>query len=156
MIFHILANQITTLFLGINLLTTLTFQGEIKSYMYGGSQQDVFFQVTNDNKTLVLKPVTNGTLSNLLVLTTTGKYYFKLDISNSSPHQFVEVKEGSINHAFKTVVDTKAFKISEGATSTRFINKLPYPIEVNGLKIERSGFLSKGVPLMINNQRTLN
>lgn len=156
MIFHILANQVTTLFLGLNLLTTLTFQGEIKSYLYGGSQQDVFFQVTNDNKTLVLKPVANSSLSNLLVLTTTGKYYFKLDISSSNPHQFVEVKEGVINHAFKTVMDNKAFKLSEGGTSLRFINKLQSPIEVNGIKVERSSFISKGVPIIINNQRVFN
>ena len=68
MSFYILANHITTLFLSLNLLTTLSFDSEIISYLYGGSKEDVFFKVTNNNRTLAIKPLTDGSFSNLLVI----------------------------------------------------------------------------------------
>ncbi len=66
MTFYILMNQVTTLFLSLNLLTTLSFESEVISFMYGGSEQDVYFKVTNNRKTLAIKPKIEGTLSNLI------------------------------------------------------------------------------------------
>ena len=63
MMFYILMNQITTLFLSLNLLTTLSFDSEIVSYLYGGGKEEVFFQVTNNNRTLALKPLMDGNYS---------------------------------------------------------------------------------------------
>lgn len=155
MTFYILLNQVTALFLGINILTTLSFDSEIISFMYGGSKQDVFFKVTNAGKTLAIKPKTEEDLSNLLIITKQRKYYFKLAHSMDRPHQFIEVKHGVINHAMKEFVTRPGFEIRQGESSILFINK-GKPKEVNGILVNKRQYLSKGVPLIINGNRIIN
>lgn len=156
MIFHILMNQMTTLFLSLNLLTTLSFDSEIQSYLYGGSQEEIFFQVTNNHKTLAIKPKMEGDFSNLLVITRNGKYYFDLKHDRLSPHQFIEVKNGVMNHALTKKVKTKDYEILEGDNSVLFINNSSHEVKVNGMKIKHREYLSKGVPIIYEGKRILN
>lgn len=156
MIFHILINQMTTIFLGINLLTTLSFDSEIQSYLYGGSQEELFFQVTNNHKTLAIKPKMDGTYSNLLVITKNNKYYFDLKRAKDNPHQFVEVKNGVMNHALTKKIKTKDYEILEGDNSILFINNRSSEVTVNGMRIKQREYLSKGVPILYEGQRILN
>lgn len=156
MIFHILLNQMTTVFLGLNLLTTLSFDSEIQSYLYGGSQEELFFQVTNNHKTLAIKPKMDGTYSNLLVITKNNKYYFDLKQAKENPHQFVEVKNGVMNHALTKKIKTKDYEILEGDNSILFINNRSSEVTVNGVRIKHREYLSKGVPILYEGQRILN
>jgi len=156
MTFYILMNQITTLFLSLNLLTTLSFDSEVVSYLYGGSQEDVFFNVTNNNKTLAIKPKSDGKLSNLLVITKQRKFYFDLSMSEKQPHQFIEVKNGLINHGFKKKIETKDFEILEGSSSLLFINKKDKAVELNKQKVKDKVYISKGVPILLEGERILN
>ena len=156
MTFHILMNQITTLFLSLNLLTTLSFESEIQSYLYGGSQEEMFFQVTNNHKTLAIKPKLEGGYSNLLVITKNRKYYFDLKFDKNRPHQFVEVRDGVANHALTKKVATKDYEILEGDNSLLFINRKNVEVEINGMKIKRQEHLSKGVPIIHEGSRILN
>ena len=155
MTFHILLNHITSLFLSLNLLTTLSFDSEIVSFMYGGSKQDVYFKVTNNRKTLAIKPKTEGQLSNLLVITKQRKYYFDLSQNQTDPHKFIEVKHGVINHAMKQLVKMPLYEILEGDSSVLFINKGKDAL-VNTRKVKRKDYFSKGVPLIVNGKRILN
>ena len=156
MIFHILLNQMTTVFLGLNLLTTLSFDSEIQSYLYGGSQEELFFQVTNNHKTLAIKPKMDGTYSNLLVITKNSKYYFDLKQAKENPHQFVEVKNGVMNHALTKKIKNKDYEILEGDNSILFINNRSSEVTVNGMRIKHREYLSKGVPILYEGQRILN
>ncbi|MFA5582622.1 MAG: hypothetical protein WDA09_00275 [Bacteriovoracaceae bacterium] len=156
MIFHILMNQMTTIFLGLNLLTTLSFDSEIQSYLYGGSQEEMFFQVTNNFKTLAIKPKMDGVYSNLLVITKNTKYYFDLKRDQSSPHQFIEIKNGVMNHALTKKIKTRDYEILEGDNSMLFINNKSSEVMVNGLKVKHREYLSKGVPILYEGQRILN
>jgi hypothetical protein len=156
MTFHILLNQITTLFLSLNLLTTLTFDSEIQSYLYGGSPEEMFFQVTNNHRTLALKPKLEGGYSNLLVITKKNKYYFDLKHSESLPHQFIEVRDGVMNHALTKKILTKDYEILEGDNSLLFINYKSSEVLVNGLKIKTRDYFSKGVPIIYEGNRILN
>lgn len=156
MIFNILINQITTLFLGMNIITTLSFDDEVQSYLYGGSKEEVFFQVTNKQKTLVLKPLVNTNLSNLLVLTKNGKYYFELRVSDKNSHQFIEIRPGKINSSFSKKLEDERFELMEGSSSVLFINKLTHPINVNGVEVKDRGHFSKGVPIIYEGVRILN
>ena len=156
MIFHILMNQMTTVFLSLNLLTTLSFDSEIQSYLYGGSQEEMFFQVTNNHKTLAIKPKLDGIYSNLLVITKNSKYYFDLKSDQINPHQFVEVKNGVMGHALRKKVKTKDYEILEGDSSLLFINNKSYEVNVNGLKVKHREYLSKGVPILYEGKRILN
>jgi type IV secretory pathway VirB9-like protein len=154
--FYILVNQITTLFLSLNVLTTLSFDSEIISYMYGGASEEVFFQVTNNQRTLVIKPRLESSFSNLLVITKNRKYYFDLKSDDKNPHQFIEVLDGIANHAMKQKLKTKDYEILEGEKSLLFINHKEMEVVVNQKKIKRREYLSKGVPIIYEGSRILN
>lgn len=156
MIFHILMNQMTTIFLSLNLLTTLSFDSEIQSYLYGGSQEEMFFQVTNNHKTLAMKPKIDGTYSNLLVITKNNKFYFDLKRDLVTPHQFIEVKNGVMNHALTKKVKNRDYEILEGDNSMLFINHKPIEVKVNWMKVKHREYLSKGVPIIYEGRRILN
>lgn len=156
MTFYILLNQITTIFLSMNLLTTLSFTEEITSYMYGGPKEEVFFELTNGQKTLVLKPKRKDMGSNLLVMTKKGKYYFDLKYGDVNPHQFLEIREGAINSAFKVKKETNDFTLYEGTSSIMFVNKKSTPVTVNGKSVLTKEYFSFGVPLMLGHERVLN
>ena len=156
MTYYILMNQITTLFVSLGLLTTLSFDSEITSYMYGGSKEDLFLEVTNNMKTLAIKPLSESPGSNLLVITKNRKYYFNIRYDKKDPHQFIEVKDGVINHAMRRVKSNEDFDVLEGDSSVLVINKGKAPIEVNGKSVEKKDYFSKGVPLLIGKERVLN
>lgn len=156
MIFHILMNQMTTIFLSLNLLTTLSFDSEIQSYLYGGSQEEMFFQVTNNHRTLAIKPKMDGAYSNLLVITKNNKYYFDLKHDRKNPHQFIEVKNGVMNHALTKKIKTRDYEILEGDNSILFINNRSSEVTVNGMKVKHREYLSKGVPILYEGARILN
>ena len=156
MTFYILMNHITTLFLSMNLLTTLSFDSEIISYLYGGSKEEVFFQITNNNRTLAIKPLMQGGFSNLLVITKERKYYFSLQETKNSPHQFIEIKDGIPSHVLSKKIKTKEYEILEGKSSLLFINNSQREMDVNSQKVEKREYFSKGVPIILNGKRILN
>jgi type IV secretory pathway VirB9-like protein len=156
MTFYILMNQITTLFLSLNLLTTLSFDSEVISYLYGGSKEEIFFQVTNNNRTLAIKPMMDGSYSNLLVITKERKYYFDLKQTNEKSHQFIEIKDGVASHALTKKIKTKDYEILEGQSSVLFVNNTAQELIVNSIKVKQREYFSKGVPIILNGKRILN
>jgi hypothetical protein len=123
--------------------------------MYGGGEQDVYFKVTNNNKTLAIKPKVEGKLSNLLVITKQRKFYFELDQSKTKSHQFVEVKHGVINHAMKKLITKSEFEILQGDSSILYINK-GRPKVVNKITVTNKEYFGKGIPIIVDGQRILN
>lgn len=156
MIFYILANQITSLFLSMNLLTTLSFNDDIRSFIYGGNKDEVVIEVANNNKTLVLKAKKKEIDTNMLIVTAKNKYYFHVKLDEKNPHQFVEINDGEINSAFKKVLDRENFEILQGGSSLLFVNKSKVPIVVNGQKVMTKDYFSLGVPIIVNEERILN
>lgn len=154
MTFYMLYNQVATLFLSLGLVTTLSFDSEVTSFIYGGGETEIYSILTSDNKTLALKPKKEGIDSNLLVQTRNGNFYFDLK-SSSAPeaHKFVEVKRGQIDKALSEKKVTSGYVIWEGTKSLLLKNKGSTPLEVNGVKVIESIYLSKGIPLFINGQR---
>ena len=149
-------NHITNLFVSLGLLTTLSFDSEVTSYLYGGSKEDLFIKVTNNHKTIAIKPMSEGINSNLLVITKNRKYYFDVKYNKNKPHQFIEVKQGQINHGMKKVISKKSFDLLEGTSSVMVINKKRKRLSVNKKKIKKKGHFSKGVPIFIEGKRVLN
>ena len=156
MSFYILLNQISTLFLSMGILTTMTFDSEVTNYLYGGTKSDLFIQVTNNMKTLAIKPKKMDISSNLLVITKDRKYYFNIRYDQVTPHNFVEVKNGEINHSLKSLVKRQDYEILEGKSSLLFINRSNRKIKVNDIEISKKGYLSKGVPIIKDGKRILN
>lgn len=154
--FFVLPNQITTLFLSLNLLTTMSFSDDIRSFIYGGNKEEVFLEVSNNNKTLVMKAKKKDINTNMLVVTSKNKYYFHVKLDESPPHQFIEINDGEINSAFKRVLEKDTYEILQGTSSLLIVNKTKNPITVNGIKVISRDYFSLGVPIILNGERILN
>lgn len=154
MTFYILANQITTLFLSLHLLTTVSFEGEVRSYLFGGSKDDITLELANNNKTLALKAKKKDIDTNLLVVTSKNKYYFHIKTSESNSHQFIEVYDGEINNSYSKMKETKNYDLFEGASSIFIVNKSNEKMRVNEIDVTKGKlYLSKGVPIILNRER---
>ena len=157
MIFYILANQITTVFLSLHLLTTISFDGEIRSYLFGGSKDDITLELANNNKTLAIKAKKKEIDTNLLVVTSRNKYYFHIKTSENNSHQFIEVYDGEINNSYSKVKETKDYDLFDGPSSTFIVNKSNEKMRVNELEVTKGKlYLSKGVPIILNGERIYN
>ena len=154
--FFVLPNQITTLFLSLNLLSTMSFSDDIRSYIYGGNKEEVFLEISNNNKTLVMKAKKKEINTNMLVVTSKSKYYFHVKIDESNPHQFIEINDGEINSAFKKILEKDNYEILQGTSSLLIVNKTKNPITVNGQKVISKDYFSLGVPIILNGERILN
>lgn len=156
MIFSILPASITTLFLSLNLLTALSFKEEIKSYYFGGDKDDIFLELSNTNRTLVIKAKKKDINTNLLIITNKNRYNFRVKTSDLDPHEFIEVVDAQVNTNFKKIKETSNYELLEGSSSLMFVNKTKNPINVNDIQVSSKGYFSKGIPLLIDGIRTLN
>ncbi|MEI8348014.1 MAG: TrbG/VirB9 family P-type conjugative transfer protein, partial [Pseudomonadota bacterium] len=130
MTMYILLGHIATIFLSLNVVTTLSFDSEITSYLYGGAKEELFTETADNMKTLALKPKKEGISSNLLVITKNRKYYFYLRYDQANPHQFLEIKQGSVSSSMKKLMAGNDFDIMEGESSLLLINKKSAPVEI--------------------------
>ena len=156
MTFYILANQITSLFLSLNLLTTLSFTDDVRSFIYGGNKEDIFLELANNNKTLVIKAKKKDIDTNMLIVTSKGRYYFHVKFDERNPHQFIEINDGEINSAFKSILEKSSYEILQGGTSVLFVNKTKSAMDVNGIQVTSKEHFSLGVPIIVNGERILN
>lgn len=156
MIFSILPSSISTLFLSANLITTLTFKDDVRSFIYGGTKEEVFSELANNNKTLVFKAKKKGIDTNLIIVTAKNRYYFNVKDSDKSPHQFIEIEDGEINTSFRKIKDSESFDLFEGASSIMVVSKKRNGIMANGEKVTSKEYFSKGTPLFIDGERVLN
>ncbi|QDK42394.1 hypothetical protein DOM21_13255 [Bacteriovorax stolpii] len=156
MIFSILPTTITTVFLSANLITTLSFKDDVRTFIYGGTKDEIFTELANNNKTLVIKAKKKDIETNLIVVTSKNRYYFKVMESDRFPHQFVEVEDGMINTNFKKIKETPSYDLFEGTSSVMIVSKKKEGIDVNGVNVLAKEYFSKGVPLFIDGIRILN
>lgn len=156
MIFSILPTTITTLFLSLNLITTLTFKDDVRSFIYGGTKEEVFTELANNNKTLVIKAKKKGIDTNLIIVTAKNRYYFKVKETTKEPHQFIEIEDGEINASFRKIKETENYEIFEGLSSIMVVSKKRNGISVNDQLVTTKEYFSKGTPLFIDGERVLN
>lgn len=156
MIFSILPTSINTLFISMNLITTLTFKDDIRSFIYGGTKEEIFSELANNNKTVVIKAKKKGLDTNLIVVTSKNRYYFNVKETGTNPHQFIEIEDGDINTNFRKIKETENYDLFEGANSIMVVSKNKVGILVNNIKVITKEFFSKGTPLIINGERVLN
>ncbi len=157
--FYILAKSLIYLFLTLSHPTTLVFDEPVE-YVSAGREGDFDLHRANNQKILVIRPLKSFGETDMIVITKDHHYQFKLkEISSnqsSDSHSFVNIFEGAIDRSFNKKIETDAYKIFEGETSSWIINKTKNSINVNGVEIIREGYFSKGSPILINNLRVLN
>ncbi len=155
MLMTILPHKAATIFIGLNIVTVLSFNDPVKTYTYGGSRDDLFVEKVNSDKTLIIKPREKGIKSNFLVITDAGPYSFYLE-EDAKPHDFINVSYATIDSTFVKARETNDFEIWEGKSSTRFLNKKKAPVFVNGEKVLSLTYLGKGVPVIVDGVRVFN
>lgn len=156
MIFSILPTSITTLLISTNLITTLTFRDDVRSFIYGGTKEEIFSELANNNKTLVIKAKKKGLDTNLIIVTSKNRYYFNVKETSVGSHQFIEVEDGEINTSFRKVKETPDYDLFEGASSIMVVSKKKNGILVNNQLVMAKDYFSKGIPLIIEGIRVLN
>ncbi len=150
---YILTNHIMSLFVSTSMLTTLSFDSEVLSYIYGGSTREIRLDLTPNKKTLILKPLKSIKSTNLLIVTKNREYYFKV-INNENTHSFLKIKHGMINNTFKEYKRFSDFTLLEGNTSYMVLTKKS-DLKIGDVLINKKGYLSKGIPLIYKNKRIL-
>ena len=79
------------------MITTLTFRDDVRSFIYGGTKEEIFSELANNNKTLVIKAKKKGPDTNLIIVTSKNRYYFNVKETSVGSQQFIEVEDGEIN-----------------------------------------------------------
>lgn len=153
MIWHVLRNTISTLFVSTKFITTLTFDTPIQTLTYGGGRDELFFSKVNENKTLVIKPLTQRVDSNMLIVTEGGIFNFFVKFDHLNPHKFIKIKNGASESRYELIKKSKLFDLYSGKTSLRLVNRSKSPISVNQKTVSKSIYLSLGTPIYINGKR---
>jgi hypothetical protein len=153
--FYILAKASVYLFLSIIHPSTLVFNEPIE-YVSLGKNKDVEVVRSQNHKILIIQSKGNIERSNMIVITKNHHYQFNVSTRDNDFHSLVYVYPGEINQTFIKKEETAKFRILEGDQSILFQNKTNEILHVNGVKVRREEYFSKGAPIMIENDRVFN
>lgn len=148
----IIPKTIAYIFLSTSSPTTLHFEEPVEFMQAGkGSDFDVMF--SKNRKSLVIRPV--GTFEepkNMVILSKDTHFHFKLVNMESRQHDFVYIHKGKANSTYVKKFENELVIIHEGESSLYIVNKTSSPIDINGSKIEKHVFISKGLPVILNSK----
>jgi len=152
--FYLLPGHIATLFICFKFALVLTFESPVVG-IGGTSGSDVEISKSmdfNKGRTIMINPKTDKLDSNLIVFTKNGgSYRFYLKFDKARAFDFVNVYEGKLNKSYSLKKETNQYKIYEGETSIKIENSGPSLLYVNNIAIKKYKYLSKGIPLFIEN-----
>jgi hypothetical protein len=148
----IIPKTIAYIFLSTSSPTTLHFEDPVE-FMQAGKGSDFDVTFSKNRQSLVIRPVGffEGT-KNMVILSKDTHFHFKLINNESKQHDFIYIHKGRENSTYVKKFENEIIKVHEGESSIYLVNKLKEPIEVNGVKIERHIFISKGLPVIVNGQ----
>ena len=149
--FFMLPGHIATLFVGFKFALILTFENPITGYGGASHAEISIFRDLSFNKgqTIIINPKTDKLDTNLVIFTKNRKYNFYIKFDKERAFKFVDVYNGKINNSYVLKREANSYKYYEGKTSVKIANKQKYPIYVNGRKVKRVQYFSKGIPLFI-------
>jgi len=148
----IIPKTVAYIFLSTSSPTTLHFPAPVE-FMQAGKGSDFDVAFSKNRKSIVIRPI--GAFSepkNMVVISEEMNFHFKLINKESFQHDFVYIHKGKANSTYVKKFENDQVKIHEGDNSLYVVNKLQTPIEVNGAKVERQIFISKGLPVMVGGQ----
>lgn len=148
----IIPKTIAYIFLSTSSPTTLHFEEPVEFMQAGkGSDFDVMF--SKNRKSIVIRPVgTYEDPKNMVILSKDTHFHFKLVNMELRQHDFVYIHKGKPNSTYVKKFENELVKIHEGESSLYIVNKTNSPIDINGSKIERHVFISKGLPVILNSK----
>lgn len=149
---YILPKTIAYIFLSTSSPTTLHFEEPIE-FMQAGRTSDFDVSFSKNKKTIVIRPVTSFDLArNMIVVSKDDNFHFKLLNNESRQHDFVYIHRGKQNSTYVKKFENDSVKVHEGDSSLYIVNKSKGPIDINGTRVERHTFISKGLPVLLNGQ----
>ena len=154
MSFFMFVNKIAILLVSTQFVSTLKFQDPIEYIASGKNKMDLFYKVSRDKKTLVIKSLSPSLDTNMVVLTTKGSYSFDVRTSRN-PHKLVIINDGKKDQSFRELKNTSQYMALEGESSLSL--KAKRDIDVNGLILKKGEalLLPKGSPVFINFNREI-
>lgn len=155
MIYYMFLNTVALIYLSLTNVTVVKFDYPIISVASGKNKIDLYAMPTSDNRSLILKPLTEKLDTNITVATEGGVYVFDLKIDNERPHKLVVVKSGKADRFYQQVFSDSEKAIYEGEHTIQVVNKSSKNLKVNDITIrgnEKHTF-PKGPPIIVNGER---
>jgi hypothetical protein len=146
----IIPKTIAYIFLSTSSPTTLHFEEPVE-FMQAGKGSDFDVSFSKNRKSVVIRPI--GTFiepKNMLIISESTHFNFKLVNVESKQHDFVYVHQGRANSIYVKKFENELVKIHEGESSLYIVNKTSSALDVNGSMINHHSYLSKGLPVIIN------
>lgn len=146
----IVPKTIAYVFLSTSSPTTMHFEKPVEFMQAGrGSDFDVVF--SKNRKSIVIRPIGNfSDQKNMVIISEDTHFHFKLLNFENRQHDFIYFHRGRENSTYVKKFESDQVKIHEGETSLYVVNKTSRSIDINGSLVDKSIFLSKGLPVLVN------
>jgi len=149
--FYILANQIVTVLLSSNTVTTLTFNNEIVNCDYGVSKSTLDFKYRRKRTSISLIPKSDGFDTNATCFMKDGKIYlFNLKYSKERFHKHIAVFDAETSKGGAKIYEDSTIRVFDAGKNYFIENKTKTKIKVNESPIDKTGVSSKWNPININ------
>lgn len=156
----ILGKEIATIFVNIATPIMLSFSSPV-SDIIGADSNKVGGHIpskANHGKTAILHFKTKKINDHLpiVILTEKDKFIFKFKYKENLENNTIEIGRGRVNSSYNPKYKTPNYIYYEGKTSVKFKNLKSTPITINGRKISKIGYFSKGIPFEVSLKPTSN
>jgi hypothetical protein len=140
-----------TVLLGVNVVTTLTFDQKIKNCDVGAGKEQLELVYRRERTSISLVPQVKDLKTNMTCFMENGKIFvFNLKMSNT-PHKNIVVKESTnVVKGGTLILETSDFKLFDAGKNFYIENKKKEKILVNEVSINRWGYVSKWIPIVID------
>lgn len=148
--YYVLANQLVTLLLSGNTLTTLHFNEEISYCDTGAGKTSLLLKYRRQKTSVALAPFSKID-SNMSCFMKSGKIYvFNLKWSNDKFHKNIVVDDAVPLSGGKLILETLKFRLYESEKSYYIENKTKKKIHVNEYPVVTSAIISKWLPIVVD------
>lgn len=151
MIYYIIKGHIFTIFLSLAHLTSVNFPAKVNDYV-GGQEGDFKIYEMNKGKSLVFEPKRKGIDRNFITFLKDSKFHFNVSYNEDISNKDIEIVEAQTCTYFTLLKETPDYQLFECPKSLFFINKRKNPVKINELTIKDKSYLSKGPPIILNDQ----
>ena len=153
----IFPQAIVTFFISMNFHTSMTFESEVSTYIYGGQSSEVSITLANNKKTLIIKANKKPIDTTMSVFVKGIEYAFRVKYTDTINNQWhLHIFPAKINSIYKLITKNEDYSLMEGTNSLLLINNKKIPLIVNDEQVKTRTYLSKGAPVFINEKRIYN
>ena len=156
MIISALINVATAISITSSNPTTLVFNDPIQ-YVSIGKTGDFSFHLNNNKKVIVIQPLKDIKMAEMIVLTDEKNYQFKIHSVSDHAQNYYQITNGHPNGSYTLIKAENGIELFEGVSSMLLKNKTNSDQYVNDelVKSQSTINLPKGGSVYINEKRIL-